>query len=404
MFSHLSHERATQLLSSFGSPLYLYDKACIFSAINAYQHPKKPHIHYAVKANSNLSLLKIFKKQGFSFDIVSLGECLRVIEIGGSARDCVFSGSAKTQEELDFAIRQNIGQINIESHLELDLIIAIASHYQQKVNIALRINPDIDPKTHPYISTGLKANKFGIALDEILPLYQKAAASPYLDVHTISCHIGSQITQLSPFMQALDCLKDCVQKLALLGISITDVDIGGGLGVAYHGIDVPSPQDLLNALYTQLPEGITLHLQPGRSLIADSGILLCRVLQTKTQADKQFVFVDAGMNDYLRPALYHAYPQMINLSRPNADNAPLVDIVGPVCESADTFAYDTPLIAQAGDILAFLQVGAYGMSMSSQYNSRLRPAEVLLDGANAHLIRSRERYPSLWQDEIILPD
>lgn len=390
------------LAQQYGTPLYVYDAAVIHENLQAYQsHEKNPKIYYAVKANSNLAILKLAADCGAGFDIVSQGELMRVLQAGGEAEDVVFSGVAKTDEEIRYALEQGIGCFNVESEGELYRISMIAAAMKRKAPVSLRVNPNVNAQTHPYISTGMRDNKFGIALENAQTLYQTALKLPSISVIGIGCHIGSQILNLDPFLQAMQSLIALADNLQRDGIMLEYIDIGGGLGIAMQADDqAPAASELVAKLYEMLGErSYELHLQPGRSIVGNSGFLLSRCVGVKEQSGKRFVMLDAAMNDYIRPALYQAKPHFQNLSRhASGENS---DIVGPVCETGDTFAKNIPLAAQPNDLIVMAGTGAYGMSMASQYNSRLRPAEVLIEKGAARLIRRRDSYIQLWENEML---
>lgn len=389
------------LAEQYGTPLYVYNGELIHAALQDYQSgAMQAKIHYAVKANSNLSLLKKMAEWGAGFDIVSLGELKRVEQAGGKAADIVFSGVGKTEAELRYALAAEIGCFNVESEMELWQLADLAQAMGKKAKLALRVNPNVDAKTHPYISTGMKENKFGIAIEAAEQIYRQAAQHPHLQVIGVGCHIGSQITQLAPFAEAVKSIRHLADNLRASGIQIEHIDMGGGLGIQMQAQqNVPKPQDLL-ALYAELlaDSGYTLHLQPGRSLVGNAAILLSRVLTLKPQSDKRFVVIDAAMNDYIRPALYQALPPLRNLSR--AEPVYLSDVVGPVCETGDTLRKAVEIAAEVGDLVAIAGVGAYGMSMASRYNSRLQAAEVWIEHGQARLIRRRDSYEQLWENEV----
>lgn len=398
------------LAQRFGTPLYVYSRGTMRTAAAAYQRAlagQRHRLAYAVKANSNLAVLQTFVQQGLGFDVVSGGELQRVLAAGGLAGDCVFSGVGKADAEVSQALQAGIRCINVESEAELHQVSRIACTMGLTAPIALRVNPDIDAGTHPYISTGLKSNKFGVPHADALRLYQLARTLPGLTVQGIACHIGSQITRLDPYLDALDRVLDLVDALAALGIPLDHVDMGGGLGVAYSGDDAPpSPQTLVAGLRERLVRRghthLALELEPGRSLVGPAGVLLTRVTHTKPGLEKGFCIVDAAMNDLARPAMYEAWMGVspcVQTSTPSAR----WDVVGPVCESGDWLARDRDLAVQPGDVLAILTAGAYGMSMASNYNSRPRPAEVLIDGADIHLVRERETVAALYVLEHLLP-
>lgn len=391
------------LAAQYGTPLYLYHSEKIQENLAAYlDHRPQPSIHYAVKANSNLALLKRFVAWGTGFDIVSQGELERVLIAGGRGDRMVFSGVGKTNAELRRALAVGIGCVHVESAWELARLGEIAAQLDLVANMALRVNPDVDAKTHPYISTGMKENKFGIAIENAPALYRKAAANPHLRIRGINCHIGSQITTLSPFVAALQSLIRLADGLREEGITVEYLDIGGGLGIQMNQeTAVPAAEVLVEKLYALLGgRKYRLHLQPGRSLVGNAGILLARVIGVKVQSEKRFVIVDAAMNDYIRPALYQAVPPIWNLSRNGDADALPADVVGPVCESGDVFIENIPISVKRGDILAIGSVGAYGMSMSSQYNSRPRAAEILIEHGQARLIRKRDDFSQLWENEL----
>lgn len=392
------------LVAAFGTPLYVYSMDAIRRHVAAYhQHDfaRKAVLHYAVKANGNLRLLQEMARLGMGFDIVSGGEMARVLAAGGKASDIVFSGVAKTDAEIDAALSAGIGCFNVESQEELHILSARAQALGKVAPIALRVNPDVDAKTHPYISTGLKDNKFGVAIAEAESLYQQALALPFLRIRGISCHIGSQIVSLDPFAKAADSVLALADKLLASGVPLEFVDMGGGLGVANsEDMTVATPGELVSMFYDKLGErSLALHLQPGRSIIANAGALLSRVVLVKNQNGKRFVMLDAGMNDYVRPALYQVHPAMRNLSR--AHNNASADVVGPVCETGDTFARDYPLDGTRGDIVAIAGTGAYGMAMASTYNSRPLPAEIMVDQGNVIPLRRRQSFEEMWQQDIL---
>jgi diaminopimelate decarboxylase len=389
----------------FGTPCYVYSRATIVENFQAYESAfasLNPLICYAVKANSNLSVLALLAEEGAGFDIVSMGELQRVIAAGGDPSKVIFSGVAKRADEIEFALRQGIYCFNIESESELHRVNSVASELGQRARIAFRINPDVDPKTHPYISTGLKSNKFGVAHGEALRLYRLAAAMPGIEVHGIECHIGSQITELSPFVDALRRLLGLVDQLADRGIEIEHLDIGGGRGIVYTD-ETLVPMNLFAAAVAHEMKGRSLRLllEPGRSIVGDAGVMLTRVEFLKPGETKNFAIVDAGMNDLLRPTLYDAFHSIAALIERTGE-AVEYDIVGPVCESGDWLAKARRLALQEGDTIAVLCAGAYGMVMASNYNTRGRPSEVLIDGDDAHLVRERERFEDMIAHERIV--
>jgi diaminopimelate decarboxylase len=390
----------------FGTPCYVYSRAALESALRAFAQPLAGREHlvcYAMKANSNLAVLGVLARLGAGFDIVSGGELARVRAAGGDPRKVVFSGVGKSEAEIRAALAAGILCFNVESEAELVRIERIAGQTSARAPISLRVNPDVDPKTHPYISTGLKENKFGIAYDEALPLYRKAAVSRSLQVVGIDFHIGSQLTDTAPFVAALDRVLELVDALAKRGIALHHLDLGGGLGIRYRDEQPPPPAEYLGALLARLA-GRTerVLIEPGRALVGNAGLLLTRVEYLKHAPDRNFAVVDAAMNDLLRPALYDAWHEIVPVAPRGGARRPY-DVVGPVCETADFLARGRSLALAEGDLLAVLSAGAYGMAMSSNYNSRPRAAEVMVDGTAAHLVREREPVESLFARERLLP-
>ncbi len=390
-----------------GTPTYVYSRAALEhrwrdldSAFGSHPHT----ICYAVKANSNLAVLNVLARLGSGFDIVSQGELHRVLQAGGDPSKVVFSGVAKSEAELRYALEKGVRSINIESLAELDRVQDVASQLGVRAAIAFRVNPDVDPQTHPYISTGLEENKFGVRMDAAFEAYQRAASLPNIEVHGIACHIGSQITKTSPFSDALERVLDLVERLADNGIALQQLDLGGGLGIDYQGETPPTAQEYVGAMLNGIKaRGISLPIaiEPGRYIAGNAGILLTRVEYLKQNASKQFAIVDAGMNDLLRPSLYQAYHDIINASN-HSEPSQVLDVVGPVCESADVLGYERTLAVKAGDLLAVQSAGAYGFVMANNYNTRRRPAEVMVDGNVAHLVRERETLQQLTAGESIL--
>jgi diaminopimelate decarboxylase len=392
--------RLSDLAQEYGTPLFVYSKAAMLSALAAYQRGfagRKAQICYAMKANSSLAVLQVFADAGCGFDIVSGGELARVLAAGGDPAKVIFSGVGKTRAEMQQALQIGIGCFNVESEAELDVLSQVAVKAGKKAPVSLRVNPNVDPKTHPYISTGLKGNKFGIAHEDTLRAYRHAASLPGLHVVGIDCHIGSQITETTPYLDAMDRVLDLVSEIEAAGIPIHHIDFGGGLGINYNG-DTPPEAD---ALWAQLLAKLDargygqrqLMIEPGRSLVGNAGVCLTEVMYLKPGEQKNFCIVDAAMNDLPRPAMYQAFHQILPVSPRNAadgGNSAVYDVVGPVCESGDWIGRDRSLVVQAGDTLAVLSAGAYCMSMASNYNTRGRAAEILVDGAKAHLIRQRE--------------
>lgn len=400
-----------ELAVRFGTPLYVYSKAALLAALAPYQQALSGHPHlvcYATKANSNLALLQLFARNGCGFDIVSAGELARVQAAGGDPAKVVFSGVGKTREEMRLALEAGIKCFNVESEEELDTLAEVAQATGRKAPVSVRVNPDVDAKTHPYISTGLKDNKFGIAHERALEVYRHALALPSLHVVGIDCHIGSQITDTAPYLDALDLILDLVHDIEQLGIHLQHIDLGGGLGITYNEETPPDAAELYRAVLARLAgRGLSdreLLVEPGRSLVGNAGALVTQVLYLKPGA-KNFCVVDAAMNDLARPAMYEAYHTILPVRpRPSADALEQsYDVVGPICESGDWLGRDRQLAVKPGDYLAILSAGAYGMSMASNYNSRGRAAEVLVDGDEAHLIGEREDVLSLFAREHLLP-
>ncbi|GLQ33054.1 diaminopimelate decarboxylase [Litoribrevibacter albus] len=382
--------------AQYGSPCYIYSRAAFENHFMAYENALTdvPHlVCYAVKANSNIAVLNILSKLGAGFDIVSVGELERVVAAGGDASKVVFSGVAKTEAEIKRALELGIYCFNAESDAELDRINKVAGEQGKTADISLRVNPDVDAKTHPYISTGLKENKFGISVDHAIACYQRAHAMEHLNVVGMDCHIGSQLTEIQPFIDAMDRLLMLIDALAEQGIIIKHLDLGGGLGVVYDDEQPPAVADFIDAI-KQRVEGRNLKLifEPGRSIAANAGIMTTQVEFLKPTEHKNFAIIDGAMNDLLRPSLYGAWQAIVPVSiRPDAEqDKKLWDLVGPVCETGDFLGKDRELDLQPGDLLAVKSAGAYGFTMSSNYNSRNRAAEIMVDGDKVHLIRQRE--------------
>ncbi|MBP6999349.1 MAG: diaminopimelate decarboxylase [Tepidiphilus sp.] len=389
----------TTIAATYGTPCYVYSRTAIEEAFERYRTalpPERAEICYAVKANGNLSILRLLAARGAGFDIVSRGELERVLAAGGEAKRVVFSGVAKGAAEIRRALEVGIGVFNVESAAELTRIAHIAREMGRRAPVALRINPDVDPKTHPYISTGLKRNKFGIPVAEALALYRQAKSMPELDLVGIACHIGSQLLDPSPLLEAAERVKDAVEQLERDGIALRHIDLGGGLGIRYRDETPPDIPAVLRALaerFADRPE--RLMFEPGRSLVGNAGLLLTRVEYLKHGEEQDFALVDAGMNDLMRPALYDAWHEIVPVV-PRSGPVRRYDVVGPVCESSDFLGRGRELALESGDLLAVLSAGAYGMAMSSNYNARPRPAEVLVEGATHRLIRAREPLEALW--------
>ncbi len=392
--------------SQFGTPCYVYSKAAISNNFLAYQSAlaEKEHlICYAVKANSNIAVLQTLAQLGAGFDIVSIGELERVLRAGGDPAKVVFSGVAKTASEMQRALELGIHCFNVESEAELELLNSTAASCNLVAAVSLRVNPDVDAQTHPYISTGLKENKFGIDINLAAQVYQRAAQMAHINVVGVDCHIGSQLVDIAPFVAALERLLALVDELAQLGITLQHIDIGGGLGVRYEQEQPPTPQSYMSAILPLLKgRSETLVLEPGRSICANAGVMLTQVQYLKSNGEKNFAIVDAAMNDMIRPALYQAWMDIQPISTGNSENA-LYDVVGPVCETGDFLAKDRSLAISAGDYLCLMSAGAYGFVMSSNYNSRPRAPEVMVDGDQVHLVRRRETLEDLLSGESLLP-
>ncbi len=396
----------TRIAEQFGTPCYIYSRAALTDAYEALDQALAglPHlICYAIKANSTLAILNLFARLGSGFDIVSGGELQRVLAAGGDPGKIVFSGVGKTEHEMKQALRARIACFNVESESELYRLNAVSGAMEMRAPISLRVNPDVDPKTHPYISTGLKDNKFGVAFQDARRLYKLAVTLPHVRAVGIDCHIGSQITDLSPFREAFAKVLSLVDELAGDGVVLEHLDLGGGLGIRYRDEIPLALADYARTIYQAVgSRTLKIILEPGRSLVGNAGILLTRVEYLKPGGTRNFAIVDAAMNDLLRPALYEAWHDVQPVRvRDSAKQA--WEIVGPVCESADFLAQGRDLAIEEGDLLAVMSAGAYGMSMSSNYNSRPRSPEVMVDGERTHLIRSREPIASLYSLEQTLP-
>ncbi|MEP6388647.1 MAG: diaminopimelate decarboxylase [Halioglobus sp.] len=396
-----------EIARSHGTPTYIYSRAAIERAYGEYEDALAGCRHlvcYAVKANSNLAVLNVLAQMGAGFDIVSLGELERVIAAGGDPSRIVFSGVAKSQEDMCRALQLGIRCFNLESAAELEILNDVAGKEGCLAPISIRVNPDVDARTHPYISTGLKENKFGIAMDEAMDVYVRAAALQNINIVGLDCHIGSQLTELSPFVDALHRLLSLVDRLQAEGIVLTHLDLGGGLGVNYRDETPPSIADYISTIRSELGDRpLELIFEPGRSIVANAGILASQVQYLKHTPDHNFAIVDAAMNDMLRPALYQAWLDIQPVQRSSAGTAATWDVVGPVCETADFLGKDRSLCLAEGDLLAIFGAGAYGFVMSSNYNSRGRAAEIMVDGDSAHLVRARETLTDLLRNEHLLP-
>ncbi len=393
-------------IGDWGTPCYVYSSATLERHWKAYDEALAglPHlVCYAVKANSNLAVLNVLARLGSGFDIVSVGELERVLRAGGEAGKVVFSGVGKRRDEIARALEAGIRCFNVESAPELELIAEIASQKALRAPVSLRVNPDVDANTHPYISTGLKENKFGIDINEVFEVYQRAASLASLEVVGIDCHIGSQLTEVAPFVDALDRVLTLVDRLAEAGIHLHHIDLGGGLGIHYKDEQPPQPAELAAAIGERLRDReLEVLIEPGRSIAGNAGILLTEVLYLKHGEHKHFAIVDAAMNDLMRPALYQAWQDIIPLVKTDRGDKRPYDVVGPVCETGDFLGKNRELDLAQGDILAVRSAGAYGFSMSSNYNSRPRAAEIMVDGARAQIVRERESLEQLMQGERII--
>jgi diaminopimelate decarboxylase len=393
------------IAAAAGTPCYVYSRADIVARYRDYDSALDgiPHgIHYAVKANSNVSILRLLAAEGAGFDIVSGGELFRVLQAGGDPARTVFSGVGKTAEEIEYALHSGIGTFNCESEGELEQLSAVAVRLGREARIALRVNPDVDAATHPYISTGLSEHKFGIDIADVESVYRKASSLPGLRVTGVSCHIGSQILDPDPLLEAVGKMLALAQRLRDSGIGVEHLDLGGGLGVAYRpGDQPPSVADVVSRMAERVRgSGLTVMLEPGRSVVAEAGALLTRVLYRKQTARKEFIVVDAAMNDLIRPALYKSYHEIQPVRRVHARETITADVVGPICESGDFLAKARDMhVVEPGELLAIQTAGAYGFAQSSNYNSRPRAAEVLVDGSTWSVIRRRETYEDLIRGE-----
>ncbi|HIP67574.1 MAG TPA: diaminopimelate decarboxylase [Chromatiales bacterium] len=394
--------------NDYGTPCYVYSRATIERHWHAFDDALGDHPHlicYAVKANSNLAVLNLMARMGSGFDIVSVGELERVLRVGGDPQKIVFSGVGKRVDEMQRALEVGIRCFNVESRAELERLNEVASAMGKVAPISIRVNPDVDAKTHPYISTGLKENKFGIDINKVTSVYLRAAELPHINPVGIDCHIGSQLTEVSPFLDALERVLQLSEKLEQQGISIEHLDLGGGLGIRYEAEDPPLPSDYAAAILERLSASrYEILLEPGRAIMGNAGVLLMRVEYLKQNGERQFAIVDAAMNDNMRPALYNAWQAIIPVEEDSAGEAGIYDIVGPVCETGDFLGKGRKLSLKPGDLLAMRSSGAYGFSMSSNYNTRPRPAEVMVDGDQVHLIRRRETLEDLMAGETMLPE
>ncbi len=390
----------------FGTPCYVYSRATLERHWHAFDNSLagRPHlVCYAAKANSNLAVLNVLARLGSGFDIVSLGELERVLAAGGVPGKIVFSGVGKREDEMRRALETGIRCFNVEVPGELDRLNRVAGELGVKAPVSLRVNPNVDAQTHPYISTGLKENKFGIDIGLALSEYERAAALPHLEVVGVDCHIGSQLTSIGPFLDALDRVLELTRALHQRGIHLRHLDLGGGLGIRYRDEEPPEPSELAAAVNAKLKDApYEILIEPGRAIVGNAGLLLTRVEYLKSNSVKNFAIVDAAMNDLLRPALYNAWQAILPVREGGNGEAKVWDIVGPVCETGDFLGKDRQLAIREGDLLAVRSAGAYGFSMSSNYNSRLRPAEVMVDGDKVHLVRARETVASLFAGESLI--
>ncbi|BAS68352.1 diaminopimelate decarboxylase [endosymbiont of Bathymodiolus septemdierum str. Myojin knoll] len=390
-----------ELMDAYGSPLYVYSRTDIENNWREFDQAFGAHPHlvcYAVKANSNIAVLNVLAKLGSGFDIVSIGELERVLKAGGEASKCVFSGVAKTVIEIERALEVGVRCFNVESESELDRINTVAKSIGKKAPISIRVNPNVDAKTHPYISTGLKENKFGVDIGEAIDLYKKANNADYLEVQGLDCHIGSQITDVSPFLDALDKVLALVWQLNDEGISIHHLDLGGGVGIDYDGEQTINIKAYIDAIINKVGQ-TEIILEPGRAIVGNAGIFVTKVEFLKQNSEHSFAIVDGAMNDLLRPSFYNAYHQVLPVNENATGTKAQWDLVGPICETGDFLAKNRDLSLSEGDYLALMSAGAYGFSMSSNYNSRPRVAEVMVSGENHQLVRKRESVQDLFAKE-----
>jgi len=396
-----------ELAETYGTPLFVYSRATLERHWHAFDSALAGHEHlvcYAVKANSNLAVLNLLARLGSGFDIVSGGELQRVLRAGGEASRIVFSGVGKQADEIEAALEADILCFNVESEQELDRINEIAGYRGQSARISFRVNPDVDAKTHPYISTGLKENKFGVAFADAEAVYLKAAELEHIDIIGMDCHIGSQLTEMAPYIDALDRLLALIERLRAQGIDIHHLDLGGGLGIRYRDEEPPLPAEWASALHERLAsfDG-SIVIEPGRAIAGNAGILVSRVNYLKHGADKNFAVIDAAMNDLIRPSLYGAWQEIIRVDSASDAAEQVYDVVGAICESSDFLGKDRPLRLRQGDLLAIRSSGAYGFGMASNYNTRMRAAEIMVDGAKHYCVRERESFDDLIRGEALLP-
>lgn len=402
---HIESVALSDIAARFDTPCYVYSRTALETALDEFQQELAgidSLVCYAVKANANLAVLNVFARRGAGFDIVSIGELKRALAAGADPKKIVFSGVGKTAAEMAFALETGILCFNVESAPELDRLNDVAVSLGKKAPISLRVNPNVDAKTHPYISTGLKENKFGVAYEDALKIYERAASLPGIEVMGIDCHIGSQLLDPSPFAEALDKLLQLIDQLATNGITLHHIDLGGGLGIRYDDEEAPTVKSYLQPLLKKLKDRqLKVLLEPGRRLVGNAGVLLTKVEYLKTGEVKNFAIIDAAMNDLTRPALYDAWHDIVPVV-PRNDRPQNWEVVGPICESGDFLGHNRALAIEPGDLLAILSAGAYGMAMSSNYNARPRAAEVMVDGAKVHLVRRRETIEELYALESIV--
>jgi diaminopimelate decarboxylase len=395
------------IVSEHGTPCYVYSRATLERHWHAFDNAfaQRPHlVCFAVKANSNLAVLNVLARLGSGFDIVSVGELERVIAAGGDPSKVLFSGVGKQEHEMRRALEVGIRCFNVESAAELERLNQVAGAMSKTAPVSLRVNPDVDANTHPYISTGLKENKFGIAIDEAVALYQAANDMPNIEVSGVDCHIGSQLTEIEPFLDALDRVLALVNKLEACGMSIHHLDLGGGLGVRYNDETPPEPADYARAIHERLGDSpYEILIEPGRAIAANAGILVTRVEYLKANKERHFAVVDVAMNDLIRPSLYQAWQEIIPVDQSAEGVAADYDLVGPICETGDFVGKNRQLSLQQGQLLAIRSSGAYGFTMASNYNTRPRVAEIMVDGDQTHLVRQRETIETLYAGESVLP-
>jgi len=398
----------SDLAAQYGTPLYVYSRKAFQDHYLAYANAlegKDALVCYAIKANSNLAVLNVLAKLGAGFDIVSRGELERVLKAGGDASKVVFSGVAKTASEMQFALEKGVHCFNVESSMELERLNEVAMEMGVKAPVSLRVNPDVDAQTHPYISTGLKENKFGVDIEVAVSVYERAHELEGIEIKGVDCHIGSQLTQITPFLDAIDRVLALIDTLNEKGITLEHIDLGGGLGVVYDDETPPSPKEFIDAIMPKLEgRNLKLVLEPGRSIAANAGIFVTEVEFLKSNGEKNFAIIDGGMNDLIRPSLYSAWQKIVEVSNRQDVQVKPYDVVGPVCETGDFLGKDRDLAIEAGDLLAVKSSGAYGFAMASNYNTRNKPAEIMVDGDKAHLIRRRETVQDQLQLESIISE